>query len=252
MNNVIFRLNDGSEIIEMDSALGDRVRLLKTKDLYQSVTYIDDRKYQLFEEFTNLYKAIAVNGNVNNTLVLGGGGFSYPKYYISTYPDKKMDVVEINKDIIDASYKYFFVDDLYNEYDSNRTRLNIICDDCINYMINCNKKYDAVFFDVYNEATVDSKYTTEEFNKIVLNVLNDNGYYYINYILKESNFDGFKYMMNTLTNTFDNYSIQSIKPITKDTTTNIFITFTNNKIDYIPSIKYYSYSHEDIIKIFSE
>lgn len=252
MNKVIYTLKDGSEVIDTNDIYGDQVRLLKSNNVYQSITYIDNRKYQLFDDFTRLYEIIGLYKNINNVLVLGGGGFSFPKYYISTYPDKKMDVVEINKEVIDIAYEYFYLRDLVDEYDPNKERLNIINDDCINYIVNCNKKYDAIFFDVYNEAIVEDKYTTNEFHNNVLKLLNDSGYYCINFILRKTNYDGFKSMMNYLLTIFKKYSINAVKQVDVNRGNNLFITFTNNDVLLNPEISHINYLYNDIIAIFGK
>ena len=48
--------------------------------------------------------------------MLGGAGFSYPKYLISHYPAKTMDVVEIDEGMVELAFKYFYLDELFDEY----------------------------------------------------------------------------------------------------------------------------------------
>jgi spermidine synthase len=44
--------------------------------------------------------------------MLGGGGISYPHYYLNKHKNKKMDIVEINPKCIEYAKKYFYLDEL--------------------------------------------------------------------------------------------------------------------------------------------
>lgn len=142
---------------------GRPVRVLNVGGMYQSATNLeDDSIYDLVFEYTKLYDRMfeahplgAVEGraeacpeevargrvagdgttaatplSVRNVLMLGGGGYSYPKHLIATHPEVRMDVVEVDPVITDLAWKHFFLDRLFAEFDLEQSgRLGLICED---------------------------------------------------------------------------------------------------------------------------
>lgn len=43
-----------------------------------------------------------------NFLMIGGGGYSFPKYLLANYPDATIDVVEIDPKMTEIAKEYFF------------------------------------------------------------------------------------------------------------------------------------------------
>lgn len=175
----------------------------------QSISFTDNRKYVLYDQYSYYYDIPNNIDDIYNTLVLGGGTMSYPKYYISKYKNKYMDVVEINKELIDASYTYFYLNDLYHDFDPNKERLNIINDDCIHYINNTNKKYDYIFFDAYiGYEIVPSIYEYSTIQKLK-SILNEKGYLGINYVINDIN--KYNQLKDVLLHNFDYYKEYTIK-----------------------------------------
>lgn len=177
---------------------------LFSNNAFLSFSFLDnDLKFDLCNNYLKLYDLpnyLYKEGN--NYLVLGGGTFSYPKYYIKNYKDKKMTVVEIDKYCIDLSKKYFFLDELYKTYDSNNERLNIIIDDAIKYINTCTIKYDYILLDLfYGEDIVKEAYTQENLKQLK-KLLKDKGIIIINYIINDNNYIRSKkelYYLTTIT-----------------------------------------------------
>ena len=77
--------------------------------MHNELKFIYTRKLaQLFEIFPSF----------QNSLLIGGGGFSLPRYLISHYPDHTMDVVELSPQIVEIAKKYFFLEELREKYDA--------------------------------------------------------------------------------------------------------------------------------------
>lgn len=88
--NLIKTVDENYSIIEVIDCNQDIVRILKSPNSNQSASYIDERRFQLYDTYSKLYDICSTfKENTLNVLMLGGGGFSYPKYYISKYPRKK-------------------------------------------------------------------------------------------------------------------------------------------------------------------
>ena len=85
-----------------------------------------------------------------NLLMLGGGGYAYPKHVVAHRPEARIDVVEIDPDITLLAERYFFLDRLIEEFETEKTgRLGLICDDALHYLEVCETRYDAILNDSF-------------------------------------------------------------------------------------------------------
>lgn len=181
-------LGNGYEIKYVMDSFNNTLAELVINGLPQCVSFTDNRKYLLYDKYSYYYDTPCIIDKIKSTLVLGGGAFTYPKYYISKYIDKYMDVVELNETLIKEAYKAFYLNDLYQDYDPERKRLNIINDDCINYIFfKCNKKYDYIFFDAYIGYNIVPNIYENETIQRLKSLLNENGYLAINYVIQDEN-----------------------------------------------------------------
>ena len=195
------QLNDNYEIVFFNDSYNNELVSLKINDTTQSISFTDNRKFILYDEYSYNYDIPCKIDNINTTLVLGGGTMSYPKYYISKYNNKYMDVIEINLDLINASYRYFYLNDLYTQCDPERKRLNIINDECIHFINFTNKKYDYIFFDAYMEHDIVPAIYEYSTIQRLKSLLNENGYLGINYVIP--NQDMYNKLMDVLTHNFE-------------------------------------------------
>ena len=130
-----------------------------------------ENQSQLTLEYTRYFPiGFLLNPAAKNVLFVGGGGFSGPKYFLKTYPDVTVDVVEIDPVVIDVAEKYFDV----NTTDS---RMHIYNDDARNFLSRTNqdKKYDIIILDAYSKSYVPFHLMTLEFYKLLESRLNTNG-----------------------------------------------------------------------------
>lgn len=74
-------------------------------------------------------------------LILGGGGYSFPKFLLANYPNALIDVVEIDPKMTEIAKKYFYL--------KNSPRLNIISEDARVFLNRNTKKYDVIIVDAY-------------------------------------------------------------------------------------------------------
>lgn len=178
----------------------------------ESGTFLEEsRCYELLYEYTKYYDLMFKSSkNIENVLMIGGAGYSYPKYFISHYLDKRMVVVEIDEKITEIAKKYFFLDKLIKEYNLEENgRLNIITQDGRIYLNENGKKYDAILNDSFSGDTPAKTLTTKEAIEKIHNSLNEKGVYLTNII---SSIDGedskfLKAEVNTLKQVFKNVYI---------------------------------------------
>jgi spermidine synthase len=95
------------------------------------------------------------NPDATNVLFVGGGGFTGPKNFLELYPNTKIDVIEIDSDVIDVAKKYF---DLKED-----PRLQVFNDDARKHLSTFEKKYDLIVLDAYASTYVPYHLMTHEF-----------------------------------------------------------------------------------------
>ena len=171
---------------------------------------------------------------IKNTLMIGGAGYAYPKYYISHYEDKYMDVVEIDEKVTSFAKEYFFLDDLIEEYDlENNQRLNIITEDGRTYLNNLNKKYDAVLNDAFSGSSPAVTLTTIEAVQRIYNSLNEDGVYLTNIISsldgKDSKF--VKAEVNTIEKIFKNVYVVPVTTSEENVVQNIMVIASDRELE---------------------
>ena len=145
-----------------DEETGTLLRVLEVGGGIQSAAYVDERRFEpVFEYYRALdvmfdyeqdchqekYGEQAQSFNINNVLMLGGGGCSYPNYALSTHPHLHMDVVEIDPVIIDIARKHFYVDELLERFEA-QNRLRLIADDGRAFVEACGTASKPVTYDV--------------------------------------------------------------------------------------------------------
>ena len=114
--------------------LGDHMRFLLVDDAMQSACFTDEDietslPFDYMESFNWVYR---INKHIKKTLLIGGGGFTYPRYYLDMYPDRYIDTIEISPTIVDISRKYFGLTELEEKYGEH---LKVIVEDGNKYLI---------------------------------------------------------------------------------------------------------------------
>jgi spermidine synthase len=101
--------------------------------------------------------------NVKNTAMIGGAAYQYPKYFISNFKDKSMDVIEIDPMSTEIAKNYFFLDDLVSDFDTESSgRLGLYNEDGRVFLADSIKKYDAILNDAFSgEVPVGTLATVE-------------------------------------------------------------------------------------------
>ena len=227
-------LDENTVIKEYYTELGN-VKILYHKDARHSITFVDEEKRNdICDQYFAFYDLpVCLNPEGKNYLVLGGGGFTYPKYYISKYYDKRMDVVEINEKCVEWAKEYFYLDELIEDYDDKKERLNIIIDDAIKYINTCNKKYDYILIDLFDGVLpVDEIYEGNNINNLK-RLLNENGIIVINYVISNGNIYKYKEVLRKIVKLTKNYKIITNKYYFNTTNNmgNVLIMLSDNEIN---------------------
>ncbi|MDY6774751.1 MAG: fused MFS/spermidine synthase [Halobacteria archaeon] len=110
---------------------------------------------------------LLIQNNTKRVLFIGGGGFTGPKAFVSTYDDIQVDVVEIDPAVIRTAKTYFGVND--------SDRLNIYNQPGREYLSETQKTYDLIVVDAYRKDRVPFQMTTREFASLVRSRLTQDG-----------------------------------------------------------------------------
>lgn len=177
--NVIYEKESPYGKIQVADTIVDdeAVSFLLVNGEMESAMYLaDEKKYDLiFPYMKKLSYAFAVNPDIHDVFLIGGGGFSYPKYYLQKYKTRDITVAEISKDIIDVSYRYFGLDELDLE---KKSHLHIIAEDGFVWMKEHAHAYDLIINDAFTGNEEQGR--DEESIALIKEHLSENGIFIIN------------------------------------------------------------------------
>ena len=107
------------------------------------------------------------NPTFTDVLFVGGGGFTGPKNFLALYPETKIDVIEIDSDVIDVAKQYFNLE--------ANSRLNVFNADARQHLSTFEKKYDLIILDAYASTYVPYHLLTHEFYQLTEKRLEPDG-----------------------------------------------------------------------------
>ena len=172
--------NHISIVESVDKRNGRRLRILITDpSATQSMMYTDHPS-ELVSEYTKFYDlAFHYKPDTKRILMLGGGGYSVPRYLLAESRDITVDVVELDPGITQAARDYFELKDddrLKIFHEDARTFLNRAANDGFD-------QYDAIFMDTFSSAIViPFQLTTVETAALLRGLLKPDGVLIVNTI----------------------------------------------------------------------
>jgi spermidine synthase len=101
------------------------------------------------------------------SLTIGGGGYTFPRYMEAVYPNARIDVVEIDPQVTRTAYDHLGL--------PRETRIRSHNNDGRWFVMNCMERYDMVFIDAYNDLSIPYHLTTREFARMIGNILKPDG-----------------------------------------------------------------------------
>ncbi|GMV99267.1 MAG: hypothetical protein AMXMBFR84_04060 [Candidatus Hydrogenedentota bacterium] len=146
-----------------------------------------DNPLALKYEYEWIYRAVIdqyyPEGNPFNALVIGGGGYTFPRYLELTRPGSYVEVIEIDPVVTEASYAAFGL--------PRDTSMHIVHLDGRNRIEDLAQRkaagesvpaFDCIFGDSINDVSVPYHLTTREFNERLKTLLKPDGIYLLNTI----------------------------------------------------------------------
>lgn len=135
-------------------------------DAPQELLFEYTQSFDLVEHFFPDYKT---------ALLIGAGGYSYPKHFIVKHPDRHMDVVDIDPNLEEISEKYLNYSKhpaVTSFFEDGRTFLNYNT-----------KKYDVIFVDAYlSYFSIPFQLTTQEAVQHMSDGLSEHGVVAVNVV----------------------------------------------------------------------
>lgn len=163
-------------IYEAEDATGRMRRNLHTDPFGTQSSMFLDNPTELAAEYTKYYElANHFVPGLKNALMIGGCGYSYPKYFLQNYPSSTLDVVEIDPGMTQAARDYFGLADTKN--------LKITHADGRIFLNQSTQTYDAILIDAFNSfSSIPFHLTTREAVQQVSDRLNERGVVVLNLI----------------------------------------------------------------------
>ena len=139
----------------------------------QSAMYLD-HPIELAVPYTRYYRLIEhFAPGMKRLLVLGGGGYSFPKYALANYPAVSVDVVEIDPGITRLARELFALKD--------HPRLRVVEEDARTFLNRNRRRYDAILCDTFNsDYSIPFHMTTVEAVERIRNALAPDGVVLVN------------------------------------------------------------------------
>ena len=121
-----------------------------------------------------------------HVLVIGGGGFSLPKWLLAHCPHAQVTCVEIDPRIIELARQHFFVDEACAQFcATDEQRLHVVCDDGWQFLQKCaseGTKFDVIVNDAFGGARPLIALNTHDGAQALAACLTPNGVYLANCI----------------------------------------------------------------------
>jgi spermidine synthase len=155
--------------LSKDPETGKPIRALATDPYFvQSAAFLDSDDLVL--EYSRFYHLIRhFQPELEKTLIIGGAGYSFPKEYLRTYPEARLDVTEIDPQMTEIARRFFGLKD--------DSRMHIIHEDARMYINRAESgQYDAVLMDAFGSLfSVPHHLTTIEAIGELRRILKDDG-----------------------------------------------------------------------------
>lgn len=143
----------------------------------QSAIYTDQKKKDelVFDYMRSFSYGFQLNSHIKNTFMIGGGGFTYPKYYLRAHADAKITVAEISQEAIDIAYRFFGMNELKME---EAKRITVLAADGIRWLKEHETKYDFIINDAFIGPI--AKGRDDKSVRIIHDHLSEDGIYVVN------------------------------------------------------------------------
>jgi len=150
------------------------LRVLRFQRNRQSTMYLDAPFDTDFEYPGYLHIAMALDPEATRTLVIGLGGGTVIKRMWRDYPEMRLEVVELDPEIVEVAYRFFAL--------PRDERIRVFIGDGRHFVDTVAGTYDIAIVDAFDEDRVPRPLTTEEFMRSLRERLDPDGVVAYNFI----------------------------------------------------------------------
>ena len=145
----------------------NQVRYLRFDSSFQSAMERRRPFVTPFEYVDYLSLALAYRPETKSMLFVGLGGGSAPKRIWRDFPALKLQVAELDPEVVNVAYKYFAL--------PRSPRLAVEVEDGRRYLQRHERRYDVIVLDAYYSDSIPFHLATQEFMRLVHDRLNPGG-----------------------------------------------------------------------------
>lgn len=197
----------GHVVVRRNSGRPDRRELIQDK-LHRAEVVMDDAtnlRYFYTRVCAGLAQSLTANESKPAMMVIGSGGYAFPRYLRALRPDSLVEVVEPDRDITRVAAAAFGLE--------HNTTIQSHAMDARSYLDwrlkreragASARRYDFIYEDAFNDYAVPFSLLTKEFNEQVCRLLTDDGVYMVNLIDTYESGRLLGAVVNTLEQTFPN------------------------------------------------
>lgn len=167
---------------DVDTPKG-KMRVMQHQGVYQSASFVDERRFDppfaylvLFDHVFELGCGVSAG-----VLMIGGGGYSWPKHVLASRPDVSLDVVEFDPAFTRAARKHLFLDEALKKA-GDSDRLQVHHDDGLAYLMGTEQRYAAIVNDAFVGEVPDQALMAEEGLEQIRRHLVEGGAYFVNVV----------------------------------------------------------------------
>ena len=178
---LIDRYMTSTGIIEVREGLfrGHHARLLFADGALQSAAALEKgQQHLLLFPYLRCFSWPFSSGrSIESTLLIGGGGFAWPRNFLHTRQEGRIDVAESSSVMIDISRRYFFLDELLAS-----PRFSLFEKDGFSYLLSCPYRYDLILCDAFTGKKESSSLMSGDGIALLKAHLTENGIFMSNFI----------------------------------------------------------------------
>ena len=164
---------------------------------------ITDLQYSYTEIYAAITRALSTDKEKLSVMLIGGGGYVYPRYVEKLWPGSSIEVVEIDPGVTKAAMQAFGL-----ERDTTIKTINMDARNYVDQLLHQQRRpgkkklFDFVYGDAFNDYSVPYQLLTKEFNDKISQILSDDGAYVLNLIDIYEQGQYLGAVVNTLQKTF--------------------------------------------------